>query len=264
MSVTDWSPQPSGNALVDRSIPARDSMAGREFPQAIRGLMAKAAALALDQGGALISGGAGNFYTVATNSSFGEMKPGVAVCFTADRTNTAGPVLSVDGNEPRQWIDADGAVFAAGDVKPGQIYSVAWIISGPGGLPAWKTFGTAPSSVGKAVAAAAKLGHTPVLDANYQILATDVQVGIVALTAPRVISLPDVDTFPLGQDLIIADESGACSETLTIKIRPGTGTGDTIGGADVDPAVGVSVVALSSPYQAVRFRRGAANLWIRL
>lgn len=211
-----------------------------------------------NQGGALISGGVGNFYTVATNSSFGEMKPGVAVCFTADRTNTAGPVLSVDGSEPRQWIDADGAVFAAGDVMPGQIYSVAWIASGPGGLPAWKTYGTAPASVGKAVAAAAKLGHTLVSDANYQILATDVQVGVIALTAPRVLSLPDVDSFPLGQDLVIADESGACSDTLTITIQPGPSTGDAIGGAEN------STLILFAPYQAVRFRRGAANLWIRL
>ncbi|GJE79637.1 hypothetical protein [Methylorubrum thiocyanatum] len=259
MSVTDWSPQPSGNAAADRTIPARDGMAGREFPEAIRGLMAKAAALALDQGGALISGGVGNFYTVATNSSFGEMKPGVAVSFTANRTNTAGPVLSVDGSEPRQWIDADGAVFAAGDVKPGQIYSVAWIASGPGGLPAWKTFGTAPASVGKAVAAAVQRGHTVVLDKNYQVLPTDVQVGMAVLTAPRVVSLADVDTFPLGQDLVIADESGACSETLTITIQPGPGTGDIIGGPE-----GATTIVLSSAYQAVRFRRGAANLWIRL
>ncbi|CAO4140658.1 hypothetical protein [Methylorubrum extorquens] len=257
MSVTDWSPQPSGNAMADRSIFAKDGMAGREIPASFRGVMAKVASLALDQGGALVSAGTGNFYTVSTNSSFAEMKPGVSVSFTADRANTAGPVLSVDGSEPRQWIDADDAVFAAGDVKPGQIYSVAWVASGPGGLPAWKTFGTAPASVGKAVAAAAQRGHTSVSDANYQILATDVQVGVTALTAPRVLSLPNVDSFPLGQDLVIADESGACSETLTITIQPGAGTGDAIGVPD-------GTIALSNPYQAVRFRRGAANLWIRL
>ena len=94
---------------------------------------------------------------------------------------------------------------------------------------------------------------------NYQILATDVQVGVIALTAPRVLSLPDVDSFPLGQDLVIADESGACSETLSITIQPGSGTDDVIGGPD-----GPTTILLSSPYQAVRFRRGAANLWIRL
>lgn len=97
--------------------------------------------------------------------------------------------------------------------------------------------------------------HTAVSDANYQCLASDAQVGVVALTAPRTISLPDVDVFPF-RDLVIADESGACSETLTITIQPGAGTDDTI--------AGVASLVLTSPYQAVRFRRGAANLWIRL
>lgn len=260
MSVTDWSPQPSGNAVADPSIKAaRDGAAARDLSSSFRGVMAKVAALAFDQSGALVSGGAGNLYTVATNSSFAEMKPGVSISFTADRSNTAGTVLSVDGAPPRQWIDADNAVFAPGDVKVGQVYSVAWVESGPGGIPAWKTLGTAPASVGKAVAAAVQRGHTPVNDANYQCLVSDVQVGMVALTAPRTILLPDVDAFPLGQDLVIADESGACSEATTITIQPGPGTGDIIGGPE-----GATTIVLSSPYQAVRFRRGAANLWIRL
>ncbi|BDL41082.1 hypothetical protein [Methylorubrum sp. GM97] len=105
---------------------------------------------------------------------------------------------------------------------------------------------------------------TVVNDADYQCLATDRQVAMEALTASRVISLPDVDSFPFGQDLLIADESGACSDVRLIKVRPGVGTDDTIGGADNDPALSVGVIALSSPYQAVRFRRGATNLWIRL
>ncbi|MEN3213619.1 hypothetical protein PUR23_26855 [Methylorubrum populi] len=101
--------------------------------------------------------------------------------------------------------------------------------------------------------------HTPVADADYQGLPTDEQIGLVALTAPRTISLPDVDSFPLGRDIVIADESGACSDTLTITIQPGAGTGDVIGGPD-----GATNIVLFTPYQAARFRRGAANLWIRL
>lgn len=256
MSVTDWSPQPSGNAVADRSIPARDGMAGREIPEAFRGLMAKTAALAIDQSGALVSAGAGNVYTVVTNSSFVEMKPGVSVSFTADRTNTAAPVLSVDGSPPRQWIDADGAVFADGDVKPGQIYSVAWIASGPGGLPAWKTFGSTPASISRAAASSAQRGHTSVSDANYQCLPSDVQVGMVALSASRTIYLPDVDGFPLGQDLLIADESGSCSDDRIITIFPGLDTSDVIGTTD-------GIIKIFDPYQSVRLRRGASNLWIR-
>ncbi|GAA0267167.1 hypothetical protein LNAOJCKE_2979 [Methylorubrum aminovorans] len=105
----------------------------------------------------------------------------------------------------------------------------------------------------------AKGGHTLVEDADYQCLSSDVQVGLKPLTSPRTISLPDVDLFPLGQDLVIADESGACSDVLTITIKPGPSTGDVIGGPE-----GAATIVLSSPYQAVRFRRGASNLWIRL
>lgn len=99
-------------------------------------------------------------------------------------------------------------------------------------------------------------GYAPVDDTDYQCIASDTQVGYRTLTAPRTVSLPDVDTFPLGQDLVIADESGALSDTTTITVQPGAGTGDTIAGA--------SALILSSPYQAVRFRRGATNLWIRV
>ncbi|MBB5765720.1 hypothetical protein ABEV34_11830 [Methylorubrum rhodesianum] len=115
------------------------------------------------------------------------------------------------------------------------------------------------TTVGTVLANAAQLGHTQVLDVDYQCVDEDVQVGIMTLTAPRVVSLPDVDDYPLGQDLVIADESGVCSDVRTITIQPGPDTGDIIGGAD-----GATTIVLSSPYQAVRFRRGAANLWIRL
>lgn len=78
------------------------------------------------------------------------------------------------------------------------------------------------------------------------------------LNAPATISLPDVDRYAVGQDLMIADEGGNCSETLTITIRPCPGTDDIIGGPE-----GSTIIILSSPYQAVRFRRAAAHVWIR-
>lgn len=113
----------------------------------------------------------------------------------------------------------------------------------------------ASGPLANALANVVPAAHTSVSDADYQCLASDAQVGMVALTAPRVISLPDVDTFPF-RDLVIADESGSCSEMLTITIQPGAGTGDTIAGA--------ASIVLTSPYQGLRFRRGAASLWIRL
>lgn len=146
-------------------------------------------------------------------------------------------------------IDGISTTLNPGDARVGSALVAAPVPDGSGGV----------RTVGDAIAAAAQRGHTIVSDTNYQCLATDVQIGMVTLTAPRVISLPDVDTFPLGQDLVIADESGACSDTLTITIQPGASTGDIIGGPE-----GATTIILFSAYQAVRFRRGAANLWIRL
>lgn len=146
------------------------------------------------------------------------------------------------------YLDGVPSDLKPGDARVGSALVSAPVPDGHGGV----------RTVGDALAAAAQRGHTTVSDVDYQCLATDVQVGIVSLTAPRMISLPDVDSFPLGQDLVIADESGACSDTLTITIQPGPGTGDIIGGPE-----GATTIVLSSPYQAVRFRRGAANLWIR-
>ncbi len=116
-----------------------------------------------------------------------------------------------------------------------------------------------PAANARALSGKASLGHTSVFDQNYAGSASDVQVGFRTLTAPRIYSLPDLDAYPLGQDHIVADESGACSDALTITIQPGPSTGDIIGGPE-----GATTIVLSSPYQAVRFHRGAANLWIRV
>lgn len=102
---------------------------------------------------------------------------------------------------------------------------------------------------------AAATGHTPLSDTNYQVSFSDVDVAFTALTAPRVVKLCDVDTYPLGQDLVIGDESGACSATITITILVGDGTSDTI------PQQSDGTIVLAYPFASVRLRRGAANIW---
>jgi hypothetical protein len=102
---------------------------------------------------------------------------------------------------------------------------------------------------------AAATGHTPVSDANYQVLASDVDVAYTALTAPRTVKLCDVDTYPLGQDLVIGDESGSCSSNLPITILVGDGTSDTI------PQQSDNTIVLAYAYASVRLRRGAADIW---
>ena len=74
---------------------------------------------------------------------------------------------------------------------------------------------------------------------------------------PRYKGTEHVDTFPLGTNLVFADESGACSDTLTITIWPGAGTSDVLG-------VSGGILQLFGAYHSARVRRGAANLRICL
>lgn len=99
-----------------------------------------------------------------------------------------------------------------------------------------------------------RASHTAAPDASYQALISDVQIGFAVLTAPRTVTLPDVDAYPAGQVLFIADESGNCAFDRPITIMVGTGTGDTIAG---QPAI-----QITDAYQGLGFRRGAANVWI--
>ncbi|SFG64767.1 hypothetical protein [Methylobacterium gossipiicola] len=262
MGVLDWSVVPAQNAITDPAIPARDGASAREFPGQSRGIMAGVAALAADQGGALVSTGTDNAYVVATLSGVTTPQAGTTISFWADRDNTASPSLNIDGTGPRQWLNGDGVPLPAGSIRKGVLYTVAWSSALVGSAPAWRLV-----SGGKQIAAVsdvpglptalsgkASLGHTAAPDADYQALVTDVQIGFPVLTAARTVYFPDVDTYPLGQDFVVADESMQCSPDRPIIMAPGPGTNDQIG--DGTP------IAITAPNQGLRFRRGRANLWI--
>lgn len=124
-----------------------------------------------------------------------------------------------------------------------------------GNLVVWGgTDGTLIIDSGIRIDKKASIGHTSAPDADYQVALTDVQIGFPALTSPRTVYLPDVDAYPPGQVLFIADESGLCSPDRPITIAVGANTNDTIAG---QPGL-----LLTEPYQGLGFRRGAANLWI--
>lgn len=138
MSVTDWSTTPAANATADPTIRALDGASARALPELVRGVMAKTAALALDQGGALVSSGTDNVYVVNTNSGVTKVAPGVSLSFWADRDNTDEPTLNVDGSGPRRWLGADGLKLPPGSVQEGLLYTVAFAGAVPGSLPAWR------------------------------------------------------------------------------------------------------------------------------
>jgi len=96
--------------------------------------------------------------------------------------------------------------------------------------------------------------YQAVFDQDYTAGSTVGQVGYRTLTAQRTMFFPDVDTYPFNKDFVLADASGQCSPDRPILMAPGVNTGDQIGNG--------SQIALSSPNQGFRFRRGGVNLWI--
>ena len=66
-------------------------------------------------------------------------------------------------------------------------------------------------------------------DANYPVVATDQIVAIVSITAPRVISLISASLFPTSSRLLVVDQSGNLSSTITATIQPNSA--DLINGA---------------------------------
>jgi hypothetical protein len=93
--------------------------------------------------------------------------------------------------------------------------------------------------------------RTAVLDASYSALVTDRLVAYAALTAARAVTLPAAASYPPGQRLVVADESGACSATNTITLsRAGS---DTINGA--------ASLIIAAAYGYVALESNGSNAW---
>jgi hypothetical protein len=71
--------------------------------------------------------------------------------------------------------------------------------------------------------------RTVVSDANYTALTTDRTIAYTAITAAHTVSLPASSSYPTGTRLLVVDETGSCSASLTITLSA-NGT-DTIDGA---------------------------------
>ena len=95
------------------------------------------------------------------------------------------------------------------------------------------------------------VGRTPVADASYAALATDRTIAFTALTAARTVTLPAASAYPTGTQLVVVDETGACTFTTTITlVRSGS---DTINGA--------ASAVIATPYGFVALTSNGAGKW---
>jgi hypothetical protein len=77
---------------------------------------------------------------------------------------------------------------------------------------------------------------TPVANIGYACNSDDRTVVVTALTAPRTITLPPASSYPPGQRLTVADQSGQCGAVNTITVAPS--------GADLINGLAVNALAV--------------------
>ncbi|AYO85321.1 hypothetical protein [Methylobacterium brachiatum] len=146
MSAFDWKTDPAQNGQADSAVPAIAGTTARLFPDAARGIMAGVAMLVADQGGALVSQGAGDVYAVQTMSGL-KPAPGVMIGFWANRDSVAEPALAVDGYGPARLLASDGGELAPGSMRKGEFQLVVWDEAVASGAPAWRKINPAPTDL---------------------------------------------------------------------------------------------------------------------
>lgn len=92
----------------------------------------------------------------------------------------------------------------------------------------------------------------PIVDSNYIATVHDRYVALtMALTAPRLLSLPAASSVPGGREIMVEDEVGGLSSVNYFTVQP-TGA-DTINGA--------GSYVMATPYGGARFRSDGTSRW---
>lgn len=93
--------------------------------------------------------------------------------------------------------------------------------------------------------------RTAVADAAYTILSTDKYVALASITASRIFTLPAANSVNAGYEIIIADESGNISSTITL----------TLNRAGSDLIDGTTSEIITSAYGFRRFISDGSSKW---
>ena len=93
--------------------------------------------------------------------------------------------------------------------------------------------------------------RSAVADAAYTILASDTYVGVSSLSAARAFALPAASAYPVGHTLLVVDESGACSASVTV----------TLSATSANTINDVASVVLTVPRFAVALQSDGVSKW---
>ncbi|MBO1021478.1 hypothetical protein IPV08_16070 [Methylobacterium sp. SD274] len=124
MGVQAWSRDPDENGRADPTIPATDGAAARDYQRGQRAVMAGIRRFADDVGGAIVSGGIDDAYTVQTFGGSAPYRRGSSLSFIADRANLGPASLSVDGYVSLSLRDRNGLPLLPNALRKGRLARV--------------------------------------------------------------------------------------------------------------------------------------------
>jgi hypothetical protein len=106
---------------------APENMLRSAVNNTMREMMAATARWYQDVKASLVTGGAGNAFTLTTNSGYNVLTDIPVLVFRANRANTGAATLAVDGLTALPFYKASGSVpFASGDIVSGQVMIAAY------------------------------------------------------------------------------------------------------------------------------------------
>src|SRR5690606_29898919 len=119
-NVSQWETSaPNNDAAPPHGAP--EGMAANTVNDTMREMMAAVARWYQDTNGSLVTGGAGNAYTLSTNNNNSSLTDLPLVVFVANRANTGAATLNVDGLGAKS-LRFGGVALAAGVIQEGVAY----------------------------------------------------------------------------------------------------------------------------------------------
>jgi hypothetical protein len=156
--------------------------------------------------------------------------------------STAYAYLALESNGSNAWTIVDQSTLSMA-----QQAASAVAISG-GAINGTTIGATTPAAV---TATTLSLARHAVADAAYTVAAGISTVAYTSITAARIVALPAASSFAAGQQVLIVDESGACSATKTI----------TASRAGSDAINGATSAVIASAYGYLCLESNGSNAW---
>jgi hypothetical protein len=122
MSVLNWSPIADDNGNSDPTISWVEGQMPSTVNDSARSMMAAIAAYLADAGGALVSAGSSNNYTLTTTMGVTALTSPLTLMFKADRANSGAPTLSVDMLAAKPMVNQGGGTISAGEIIEDGVY----------------------------------------------------------------------------------------------------------------------------------------------